>query len=134
MKRMIVTGSRHWKNVDAMRDMLLLMAERRQWIRWVAGRLEHRAQITIVHGDARGADRIADMIAMQLGWEVERFPADWARLGRAAGPERNHRMVQAGADMCVAFPMKGSRGTWDCVRQAFDAGIEIQLCQVGRLW
>lgn len=27
--------------------------------------------------------------------------------------------------LCVAYPARGSRGTWDCVRQATEAGIPV---------
>jgi hypothetical protein len=61
------------------------------------------------------------------GARTEGHPAEWSRLGRSAGFVRNTAMVEAGADLCVAFPARGSRGTWDCLRKAVDAGIPSRL-------
>jgi hypothetical protein len=40
-------------------------------------------------------------------------------------------MVDLGADLCLAFPMPRSRGTWDCVRRAKKAGIVVRECASG---
>ena len=72
-----------------------------------------------------GADYLAESVAHELGWEVEQFPADWDTYGRAAGPIRNAVMVEKGADVCLAFPMTGSRGAIDCMRRAKVAGIPV---------
>lgn len=59
-------------------------------------------------------------------WNVEQevHDADWNEYGRAAGPIRNQEMVDAGADVCLAFPT-GGPGTRDCMRRARDAGIRV---------
>jgi hypothetical protein len=92
----------------------------------------------VVHGGAPGADTLADQIAVSRGWPTpEVHAADWDGLGRRAGPARNQRMVERGADVCLAFPMAGSRGTWDCVRRAREAQIPVKVythsCRVWRL-
>ena len=79
----------------------------------------------IIHGDASGADRLADEWADCFGVRKRVFPADWRRWGRAAGPIRNARMIQDGwPDLVIAFP--GGSGTADMVRQARAAGIPIR--------
>lgn len=78
----------------------------------------------IIHGDARGADRLAEEWAHKVGIQVEPYPADWERDGKAAGPLRNQRMLDSGKpDLVVAFP--GGRGTADMVRRAKLAGVEV---------
>lgn len=86
-------------------------------------------RVTLIHGDAEGADRFSEE-ALRLAWGedfwVERFPADWKRHGRAAGPLRNARMLSEGRpDFWVAFQMKGAanKGTSDMLRRAQKAGI-----------
>jgi hypothetical protein len=79
--------------------------------------------VTLVHGDARGADRIAARIAAALGWEVEAYPADWNRYGPAAGPLRNQQMLDTGIDLVIAFP--GGKGTADMVGRARRAGVRV---------
>jgi hypothetical protein len=84
---------------------------------------------TLVHGGARGADRMAAYVARQFGWYIEAHPVtdtEW-RLSRSAGNQRNQRMVDLGADVCLAFPLASSRGTWDCARRARAAGIHVQV-------
>jgi len=82
---------------------------------------------TVIHGDARGADRIAGRLASALGFEVQAFPADWSK-GLSAGPVRSQRMLDEGnPDVVYAFPTSESRGTWDMVRRARKAGIPVEV-------
>lgn len=78
----------------------------------------------IIHGDADGADQLADQWAVVHWVQIERYPADWERHGRAAGPIRNKQMLDEGKpDLVVAFP--GGRGTANMVRQARAAGVRV---------
>jgi hypothetical protein len=87
-------------------------------------------ETVLIHGDARGADRMAEEW-LHRKWpdtkhEVERFPADWAGHGVHAGPIRNHQMIIDGKpDLVVVFP--GGRGTADMVRRAKAAGIKVMV-------
>jgi hypothetical protein len=87
------------------------------------------AAIVVVQGECPrgGVDLWAKQWAGDRGHRVEPHPADFAKGGRAAGPVRNTLMVGLGADMCLAFPGPGSRGTWDCVRKAVDADIPTRV-------
>jgi hypothetical protein len=52
------------------------------------------------------------------------FVADWDANGKAAGPLRNQRMLEAfNPDMVLAFP--GGRGTADMVRKAKRRGVKV---------
>lgn len=78
----------------------------------------------IIEGDARGADRIAGYWARRNRIDNIKFPADWAKEGRAAGPRRNERMLREGKpDAVLAFP--GGKGTAHMKRLAEQAGIQI---------
>lgn len=82
--------------------------------------------VVVVHGAANGVDRTAARWAqgwLAKGVREEPHPADWEAHRNAAGPLRNQEMVNLGADMCLAFPSASSKGTWDCLRKAADAGI-----------
>src|SRR5690554_3978 len=71
----------------------------------------------IIHGAARGADRMADNWAQTWGIHVERYPAKWHQYGKAAGPLRNQQMLDEGRpDLVIAFP--GGNGTADMVTRA----------------
>lgn len=83
------------------------------------------AGTVVIHGGAPGADNIADYIAREAGFVVERYPADWARDGKKAGSIRNQRMLVEGKpDRVYAFNL-GTPGTADMMRRARVAGVEV---------
>lgn len=85
-------------------------------------------EFVIIHGNAQGADYLADAWAARRNIERLIFPADWAGRGKAAGPERNARMLAEGRPgLVVAFP--GGRGTADMVRRARAAGVKVQTVE-----
>lgn len=111
--RIMVTGSRNWEDVDAIRNALRQVSA------------EH---VILMHGDCSGTDRIAAKIARhELGWEVQAYPANWKEHGKAAGPIRNHQMLSMGPELVIAFPSASSRGTQDAIRQARLLGIEVWI-------
>ncbi len=65
-----------------------------------------------------GADRFGEDWAAERGIVARRFPADWKRLGKAAGPQRNKRMIDL-ADGAILLP--GGRGTENAARLAAKA-------------
>lgn len=141
--RILVTGSRHWSNEDALRDALSDYDD------------GGPSKPDLVVGDCpTGADLLTVEFAAWAWWdEPEIYYADWDNCTPAcpaghrvrkkpgdvhhpgtlddycpgAGPRRNAAMVADGADLCVAFPTAGSRGTWNCVRLAKSAGIPVRV-------
>lgn len=111
--RVLVTGSRDWDNESMMRRALN----------------EYPPGTVLVHGDAPGADRMAQRIGRERGFIDEPHPAKWRTHGKAAGPIRNDAMVGRGADVCEAFPGPESVGTWDCVERCKRAGIPVRVWQ-----
>lgn len=77
----------------------------------------------LVSGGAQGADVLCEQCWTHWGGAVERHAADWQRDGRRAGYLRNLRMVEAGADVCLAFIRNQSRGASHCAAWADLAGI-----------
>ena len=81
----------------------------------------------LIHGNARGADRIADDWAWRRGVPREPYglpEGEWDELGKKAGPLRNQRLLEEGKpDLVVAF--LGGGGTKDIVRRAVKAGVAI---------
>lgn len=87
-----------------------------------------RDGLVIVHGGARGADRLAGAWAHDRGVTEEIHPADWAAHGRAAGPIRNAEMLASGVDLVLAFRSPGeSRGTDHMVSIARKAGVGVEV-------
>lgn len=87
--------------------------------------LSELGEITeIAHGDARGADGLADDYAWLHRIPCKKFPADWKTHGKAAGPIRNAEMLKYfKPDVVVAFP--GGRGTGDMIQRAKAAGVRV---------
>lgn len=80
--------------------------------------------IILMHGACpTGVDRVVDKWAERNLIPTRRFPADWKKHGRGAGPKRNQVMVDKGPNYMIAFC--GGSGTRDCVRRAEDAGIQV---------
>ena len=87
----------------------------------------------VVHGDCRGADKMAGHVAKELGLKVEAYPADWSQ-GRKAGPMRNKAMLQRilegdGPRKVIAFhrDIANSKGTADMVKRAKAAGVTVEV-------
>jgi sugar/nucleoside kinase (ribokinase family) len=87
-----------------------------------------------VHGDCRGADRMAASAASAAGLAVETHPAKWEVHGDRAGPMRNEEMMASGVDLVVAFHdhLDRSRGTRDTLRRAAEHGIGVLIVGHGR--
>jgi hypothetical protein len=111
--KVLVTGDREWTDRDMIRRALS----------------QYPAGTVLIHGAARGADSLADSVGKELGFVIDAKPADWKRLGRAAGPIRNQEMVNQAPDVVHAFHdyIGASRGTRDCLERADRLGIPIYL-------
>ena len=81
----------------------------------------------IIQGMCRGVDLMARHLGVKYGFEVEDYPADWDKYGRAAGPIRNKQMLDEGKpDLVYAVHpnISESKGTKNMVNQANKRGIE----------
>jgi hypothetical protein len=142
--RVIVTGSRDWRQPNAARHA-------------IANRLFGLppSETVIVVGynvdedKPRGVDRFAYQEAQKLGLTVEAWPAEWMKhdyvgtasgvkchcrdvrkFCRAAGFRRNQAMVSAGAGLVLAFWNGKSSGTQDTIDRAKVAGIPVEIVEV----
>lgn len=125
--RILITGSRVWPHEKAIGAAISSFIV--NGLGMLPG-IDDLCDIVIVHGDCpTGADHFADKWAedhiIPEGGAIERHPANWPRYRRGAGPKRNQHMVDLGANVCLAFPMPGGRGTQDCMRRARKAGIPV---------
>lgn len=76
----------------------------------------------IVSGGCSGADKFGEHWAEVNKIPVKRFPADWNKFGKAAGPIRNAQMAEY-ANACVLFP--GGKGTDSMFKEAQKQGLGI---------
>ena len=85
----------------------------------------------IIHGDATGVDKLGSRYADDNSLPQVKFPADWNKYPKAAGPIRNSEMVkfvQDGSEAGLIALWDGkSRGTFDCLTKAFRAGLRVYV-------
>ncbi len=125
MRTIVVCGGRTYSDAARVAEVLgtvLARAGRAYW----AG--HSGIPLTIRHGDATGADKLAKDWCEANGVPDDPFPvvmSEWRTYGKAAGPIRNARMLAEPPtpDLVVAFP--GGAGTADCVAQARALGIPV---------
>lgn len=110
MKRLAIVGSRDFPNLPLVKQFV----ERLQ------------RDTVVVSGGARGVDSVAVEAARQRGLATEVFEADWDRLGKRAGIDRNARMIDT-VDGLVAFWDGKSRGTQHAIQCAKTRGIWVRV-------
>lgn len=85
-----------------------------------------REDITIICGQARGADTLGEQYAKTHKYPVQYFPANWERYGKTAGYIRNTEMAMS-ADALVAFWDGKSHGTKHMIQTAERLGLEVLI-------
>ncbi len=116
--RVLVSGARTWADREAIRRELAKLP----------------AGSVVVHGDAKGADRLAGEVAVELGLTVLACPAEWHKYGRGAGLMRNKAMLAEHAPQLVlAFhpAIEEARGTKHMVELARKAGVKVRVVSGG---
>lgn len=109
--KVLICGSRHWRDIHAIRQRILKLPP----------------TTTIVHGGARGADRLAGWLAEDLGFTVREMKADGQTHGKRAGFLRNLAMLDEKPDLVIAFQVDGSAGTQHAIDQARKRGISVEV-------
>ena len=119
----LVTGDRNWADYRMIRNALAA------YVLSIPDEYPSTF-IRVVHGAARGADRLAGYAAKSIGADLVEYPADWAKYGHAAGLIRNQFMLDSEkVDLVLAFhdDLENSKGTKDMVNRALKAGIKVIL-------
>lgn len=83
----------------------------------------------IVSGCSGDVDWAGDFFACTNGIPVKRFPAEWKKYGRAAGPIRNQQMANY-ADALIAVWDGKSRGTADMIERAKRASLKVHILEI----
>ena len=117
--KILVTGGRDFNNRMEVNSVLC----------------EYRAKygsknLIIIEGAAKGADKLAHLFVIANNIENWRFPADWKKYPKSAGPIRNKQMLDEGQpNLVIAFP--GGAGTQNMIQQSEARGIEVRkiICE-----
>lgn len=82
--------------------------------------------IEIVCGKARGTDSLGEQYAIERGFAVKYFPAQWDMFGKQAGFVRNKQMAEY-ADAVIAFWDGKSHGTKHMIELAKAENMPIRI-------
>ena len=98
MFKVIVAGGRDFNNYELLKNKLDILLS------------NISDEIIIVSGKARGADSLGERYALEKGYRIAEFPAQWDKFGKRAGYIRNEEMARY-SDACVCFWDGQSKGT-----------------------
>ncbi len=111
--RVIIAGSREFiggEYVDAISDAVAIFEQSVGLI------------TEVVCGDADGIDTAGRLWAESNGIQVQRFPADWKKHGKKAGPIRNRQMAEYSRGLILVWDGK-SRGSANMLKVADELGL-----------
>lgn len=87
----------------------------------------------LIHGGARGGDRMAEEVARYMNWMIWVEKAEWGKYGQYAGFKRNEVMVSYNVDAVIGFPWGEARGTRHCLDHARKLGRRtLEMSRVRR--
>src|SRR5690606_30448921 len=109
--RLVIAGSRHIPDDTA--DRLVSAAMQRVGTPTV-----------VLSGTAEGIDQAGERWADAHGIPIERYPADWTKYGRGAGPLRNREMAEK-ADAALVIWDGVSRGSKSMIREAKKRNLRL---------
>jgi hypothetical protein len=110
--RIIIAGTRTFNDFEFLKSE---MAKFR-------ASLQKESPLEVVSGCAKGADTLGESWASQEGLKIHRYPADWNKNGKAAGPLRNVQMAD-NAEACVIFWDGKSSGSKHMIATAIAKGL-----------
>lgn len=123
--RVVVFGSRSWKDVDAIRTRLHQLPP----------------DTTVTYGAAaRGADKIAEYVAFAHSLRLDPHPAEWKRHGgcrcrnqgpgttcKFAGIRRNLEMLDLEPELAIGFWDGRSPGSRHMIDECRRRGIPVEV-------
>ena len=86
----------------------------------------------VVSGCSRGVDRLGEEWAGRHSIPVKKFPAEWDRYGKSAGPRRNEQMV-AYAEALITIWDGQSRGTGHVIGCATQHGLKVYVLRTDQV-
>ena len=107
VKRVVIAGCRDYNDYD----------EAKQYIDFCLCNIRKENNIVIVSGCASGADAIGERYARENGFKLEKYPANWVKYGKSAGPKRNRQMAEV-SDYVICFWDGESKGTKSMISYA----------------
>jgi predicted Rossmann fold nucleotide-binding protein DprA/Smf involved in DNA uptake len=121
VKRVVIAGCRDYNDYS----------EAKSFIDCCLLNIKKENEIVIVSGCASGADAIGECYAVENGFKIEKYPADWKTYGKCAGPRRNKKMAEI-SDYVICFWDGKSKGTNSMINYAkkFNKPIKIKTINI----
>ncbi len=119
IKRIVIAGCRDYTNYG----------EAKKYIDFCISNIRKENEIIIISGGAKGADSLGERYAKENGFKVEKYPADWDRYGKSAGPKRNKQMAEV-CDYVICFWDGKSKGTKTMIEYAKQYGKPIRVKKI----
>lgn len=106
----IIAGSRHFNDYEKVVKIIR----------------QSNFQITqVVSGGAKGVDSLGEKWAGKDNYK--RFPANWTKYGKAAGPIRNQQMADYADALIAIYDSRTSKGTKDMIKRAKKSNLKIYI-------
>lgn len=118
-KRIVIAGCRNYNNYN----------EAKEYIDCCISEIRKKNTIIIISGCCSGADKLGERYAEENGFQIERYPAEWKKYGRSAGPKRNRKMAEV-SDYVICFWDGKSRGTKSMIDFADEIGKPIRVIAI----
>ena len=119
MIRVVIAGSRTYENY----------AEAKRYIDKILQQIGSEKTFIFLSGGCRGADMLGERYANEMGYAIERYPAQWDKYGKAAGLKRNKTMAEK-CDCAICFWDGKSKGTKAMIAYAQKAGKNVNIIKV----
>ena len=117
--RVIVAGSRTFQDYSFLKEKVDFLLQN----------VSKTHEIHIVCGKARGADTLGEQYAIERGYQVDPYPADWNQHGKLAGYRRNVLMAE-NADAAIVFWDGKSRGSKHMIDISKERGLPCRVIMI----
>ncbi len=108
--KVLICGDRNWDDLELVKSIIKRLHEKTK-----------AEKVTVIEGEARGADTCGRIAAQHFGYDLDPYPAQWSFYGAGAGPIRNSQQLREGQpDIVVGFHdnIGESSGTIDMLNKS----------------
>ena len=121
IKRIVIAGCRDYNNYN----------EAKKYISYYLNDIRKQNNIVILSGCATGADALGERYAKENGFKVEKYPANWEKYGKYAGPKRNKEMAK-NCDCVICFWDGKSKGIKSMITLAEEYKKPIRIIKISQ--
>lgn len=121
IKRIVIAGCRDYNNYN----------EAKKYISYYLNDIRKQNNIVILSSCTTGADASGERYAKENGFKVEKYPANWERYGKYAGPKRNKEMAK-NCDYVLCFWDGKSKGTKSMITLAEEYKKPIRIIKISQ--